>query len=396
MPTAKRLLLAAAFWLLLITACSSIRLPLRSPVALPPAGQIAEAPRLVDETHLEPAAGADVEVRESAAMVGLEQRLTALYEQANPGVVSVIVPPAGGGSGFVYSEDGHIVTNNHVVAEGQPAEGQTDGARQFKVIFAGGEQRFATLIGSDLDSDLAVLKVDALPPGIAPLRLAEPASARVGQFVVAIGNPFGEQGSMSFGIVSAVGRSLPSQRSLGRSATYSLPDVIQTDAPLNPGNSGGPLLNLKGEVVGVNSAIATTTGSNSGVGFSIPVQAVWRIVPNLIETGRHRYAYMGASFAPELTLTRLEAYGLPQMQGAYIVGLLAGSPATAAGLMAGNANNNDRGGDLIVAIDGQPVTDFDDLNSYLVFYTSPGQTIQLTIWRDGREIEMPLTLGERP
>jgi 2-alkenal reductase len=378
----KRLLLAAVFWLVLITACSSIR-----PLTSPPAGQIAKAPRAADEAGLEPAPAvvAAVQVRTSAAMLDLEERLTALYGQANPAVVYILVPQTGSGSGFVYNEDGHIITNNHVVAQG----------RQFEVIFAGGERRSARLAGSDPDSDLAVLKVDELPPGVGPLPLANPAGVMVGQFVVAIGNPFGEQGSMSFGIVSAIGRSLPSQRELGTGGTYSLPDVIQTDAPINPGNSGGPLLNLKGEVVGVNSAIATMTGSNSGVGFSIPVQAVWRIVPSLVEAGRHRYAYMGASFARELSLARLEDYGLPQTQGAYVLGLLADGPAAAAGLVAANRDSS-RGGDLIVAIDGQPVNDFGDLNSYLVFNTRPGQTVELTVWRDGREIEIPMTLGERP
>jgi S1-C subfamily serine protease len=387
MVTAQRLLLAATFWLFLVTACSSIRPPVTSPAAMPPAGQIAEAPRPADETALAPAqaAVAAVQMPANSTMLDLEESLTVLYGQANPAVVYILVPPTGSGSGFVYSEDGHIVTNNHIVAEGQ----------QFEVVFAGGEQRSARLAGSDPDSDLAVLKVDELPPGVAPLPLADPAGVTVGQFVVAIGNPFGEQGSMSFGIVSAIGRSLPSQRELGTGGAYRLPDVIQTDAPINPGNSGGPLLNLKGEVVGVNSAIATVTGSNSGVGFSIPVQAVWRIVPSLVEAGRHRYAYMGASFAPELTLARMEDYDLPQTQGAYVSGLLAGGPAAAAGLVAANRDSG-RGGDLIVAIDGRPVNDFGDLNSYLVFHTRPGQTVAVRLWRDGREIELPMTLGERP
>jgi S1-C subfamily serine protease len=212
--------------------------------------------------------------------------------------------------------------------------------------------------------------------------------------VVAIGNPFGEQGSMSFGIVSGLGRSLASQRGQGAS-TYSLPQVIQTDAPINPGNSGGPLLNLDGQVVGVNAAIASTTGANTGVGFSIPVSAVRLVVPNLIETGGHTYAYMGASFENELTLESQAAFGLPQTRGTYVVGVEPGSPADQAGLVAANPNSG-QGGDLIVAINGAPIDDFNDLNSFLVFNGVPGATIELTVLRNGETLTLSLTLGERP
>ena len=184
------------------------------------------------------------------------------------------MPFVGSGSGFVYSAEGYIVTNSHVVAD----------ADTFEVVFANGQRESADLIGADVDADLAVIKVDELPGGVEPLPLAEPGNLRVGQFVAAIGNPFGEQGSMSLGIVSGLDRSLRSQREGGVGSQYSLPEVIQTDAPINPGNSGGPLLNLKGEVVGVNAAIRTLTGTNSGVGFSIPVDAVRQIVPSLIRT----------------------------------------------------------------------------------------------------------------
>jgi 2-alkenal reductase len=250
------------------------------------------------------------------------------------------------------------------------------------------------VIGADVDSDLAVIKVDSLPEGVGSLPLAEPDSLQVGEFVIAIGNPFGEQGSMSFGIVSGLGRSLQSQRGeVG--GTYALPQVIQTDAPINPGNSGGPLLNLSGQVVGVNAAIASTTGANTGVGFSIPVSAVRLVVPNLIETGTHTYAYMGASFAPELTLEAAEALGLSQTRGTYVVGVTPGSPAAEAGLIAADANSG-QGGDLITAIDGAPIDNFGDLNAFLVFGGVPGQTIELTVLRGGETVTLPLTLGARP
>lgn len=320
-----------------------------------------------------------------AAGASLQELLVQVYQRANPSVVYIIVPPASSGSGFVFDEDGHIVTNNHVVA----------GGRSYEIVFANGERRSAELVGADIDSDLAVLKVSQLPEGTPPLSLASGEGIRVGEFVVAIGNPFGEQGSMSLGIVSALGRSLESQRDLGTGSSYSLPEVIQTDAPINPGNSGGPLLNLEGEVIGVNSAIATLTGTNSGVGFSIPVQAVRQIVPSLITDGEYIYPYMGAGFDGEVSLEEQSVYGLSQTQGAYIINITPGSPADDAGLIAAD-DNTLRGGDLVVAIDGQAIDDFSDLNSYLVFHATVGQTIEMTVLRDGQLVSLPLTLGGRP
>ncbi len=251
-------------------------------------------------------------------------------------------------------------------------------------------------VGANVDGDLAVIQVDLLPAGVNPLPLAAADDIAVGQFVVAIGNPFGEQGSMSLGIVSGLGRSLTSQRAQSSSASsYTLPAVIQTDAPINPGNSGGPLLNLDGQVVGVNAAIASTTGANSGVGFSIPVGAVLRIVPELIAGGRHAYSYLGVGFDDEISLADQSLYGLPQTQGAYLVSVTPGSPAAQAGLRAANQSSG-RGGDLIVAIDNESIQDFQALNRYLVFNTSPGQTIQLTVLREGQTLTVPLVLGERP
>lgn len=319
----------------------------------------------------------------TAADASLEDALTSVYQSANPAVVYIIASPGGSGSGFVYRDDGTIVTNNHVISGGTTIE----------VVFANGERQQARLVGADIDSDLAVLQVDRLPDGVKALPLAEFDSLQVGQFAIAIGNPFGEQGSMSLGIISALGRSLPSQRASSGS-TYSLPQVIQTDAPINPGNSGGPLLNLNGEVIGVNSAIASTTGTNSGVGFAIPVQAVRQIVPSLIANGRYVYPYMGAGFLDEISLSTQSLYGLSQTQGAYVLSVTPGSPAARAGLIA--ASSSGRGGDLIIAIDNQAINNFADLNSYLVFHTSVGQRIEITVLRNGQTLTLPLTLGERP
>jgi 2-alkenal reductase len=284
----------------------------------------------------------------------------------------------------VYNADGYIVTNNHVVEDGS----------SYEVAFANGDRQSAQLIGYDADSDLAVLKVDQPPDGIRPLTLAADDSLQVGQFVTAIGNPFGEQGSMSFGIVSGLDRSLQSQRTASGNS-YSLPEVIQTDAPINPGNSGGPLLNLDGEVVGINSAIATTTGANSGVGFAIPVSAIRRVVPALIKNGKYVYSYMGATFDDEVSLDEQTTYGLSQTQGAYVISVTPNSPAAKAGLIGANTRSG-WGGDLIIAIDDQSVSNFEDLNSYLIFHTAAGQTIKLTVLRNGQKLTIPLMLSARP
>jgi S1-C subfamily serine protease len=267
--------------------------------------------------------------------------------------------------------------------------------RRYEVVFADGERLQATLVGADADSDLAVIKVDELPDGVEPLPLADADSIQVGQFAIAIGNPFGEQGSMSLGIISGLGRSLRSQRETTALSSYSLPQVIQTDAPINPGNSGGPLLNLEGQVIGVNAAIASTTGTNSGVGFSIPVAAVKRIVPSLITDGEYVYPYMGASFDAEISLDEQAVYDVPQTQGAYLVSVTPGGPAAQAGLIAADPRTGE-GGDLIIDIDDQPIDGFSDLNSYLVFHTQVGQTIEITVLRGDEPVVLPLTLGARP
>ena len=324
-------------------------------------------------------------IAEGQEAEGLQDTLTRLYQEVNQSVVYIVVSSSASGSGFVYSQDGTIVTNHHVVAAG----------RSYEVVFADGERQRATLVGADADSDLAVLKVDELPEGVEPLPLAQAEDVHVGQFAIAIGSPFGEQGSMSLGIVSGLGRSLPSQRGSASGSTYSLPQVIQTDAPINPGNSGGPLLNLEGQVIGVNTAIASTTGTNSGVGFSVPVAAVKQVVPSLIEEGEYVYPFMGASFDGEISLDEQSVYGVSQTQGAYVVSVTPGGPADEAGLIAADPRTGE-GGDLIVDIDGQPIDDFSDLNSYLVFYTQVGQTIEVTVLRNGERVVLALTLGARP
>jgi S1-C subfamily serine protease len=323
----------------------------------------------------------------------IQDMLTALYAQANPSVVYIQVTRGtlglptylGSGSGFVYNADGIIVTNHHVVGPGD----------RYEVVFWNGDRQRAALLGSDLDSDLAVLQVESLPERARPLPLADSSTFEVGQFVVAIGSPFDAQGSMSLGIISGLGRSLPSQRRTEAGSSYSLPQVIQIDAPINPGNSGGPLLNLSGEVMGVNAAIATTTGTNSGVGFSIPVDVLKRVVPILLEQGWVPYPYMGLSFDGEITLDDQELYGLSQTRGAYVLSVMPGSPADMAGFVAADPQTL-RGGDLVLAIDGHEIQNFSELNSYLVLETEVGQTIELTVLRGGATVVVPLMLGLRP
>jgi 2-alkenal reductase len=320
--------------------------------------------------------GESVEVPVGMDLI-LEDRLVTLYEKVNPSVVH-IVATLGSGSGFVFDNEGHIVTNNHVVAD----------AGEFEVIFVGGERRRGQVVGTDVDSDLAVILVEDLPPGIPPVELGDSGEVQVGQLVATIGNPFGEEGSMSLGIISGLGRSLSSAR-LG----YSLPQVLQTDAPINPGNSGGPLLDLEGRVIGVNTAIRSTTGVNTGVGFAVPVNAVHRIVPALIANGSYVYPYMGIEVPREpLNLASTEELGLPQSTGAYVTGVRPGSPAEEAGLI----GRQGPGGDLIIAVDDMTIIEFNDLLGYLVFETEVGQTIALTVLRDGETLVLPLTLGERP
>jgi 2-alkenal reductase len=319
----------------------------------------------------------------------IEAALTSLYQRVNPAVVHIRVFVShqdveielGTGSGFVYDREGHIVTNNHVVTEGD----------SFEVVFADSSRSEAVVVGTDVDSDLAVIKAKQLPPDVQPVVLADSSSVQVGQFVAAIGNPFDETGSMSLGIISGLGRTLDSQRLAEGGGRYTLPQVIQTDAAINPGNSGGPLLNMDGEVIGVNSAILTRTGTGSGVGFSIPVNAVKRITPALIADGAYTYPYIGIRMQTLNTAVQAE-YETTQATGAYITDVSVGTPAEEAGLI----GQLGPGGDVITAINGRPITSSDDLISYLVFETEVGQTVDLTIIRDKEEMIIPLTLGARP
>lgn len=327
--------------------------------------------------------------------VMMDGSLTALYQQVLPGVVA-IQTDSGQGSGFVYDMDGHIITNEHVV----------EGASTVEVAFASGFKAYGTVIGSDADADLAVVKVDAPAGELRPLAIGDSDTLQVGQTVVAIGNPFGLNGTMTLGIVSGLGRTQPASQAAG-GGFFSTADIIQTDAAINPGNSGGPLFNMNGEVVGINQSIRTTnfnqtTGNavNSGVGFSISINLVKKIVPVLIRDGKYEYPYLGITSSSDLSLNEIEALGLTSYTGAYVLNVAEGGPAAQAGIRAGTTPTRiqglNAGGDLIIAFDGKPVTAFDELLSYLLTTKSPGDTAVLTVIRGGKQLDFTVTLGKRP
>ncbi len=323
-----------------------------------------------------------------------------LYQRTNPGVVYIEVLvgegetniPLGSGSGFVIDTEGHIITNNHVVEE----------ANLIRVIFSDGSVADdAQILGRDPYSDLAVVFVDVSPERLVPLELGDSSTLQVGQRVIAIGNPFGLEGTMTSGIISALGRTLPAQ--VIQNAGFRNPEIIQTDAAINPGNSGGPLLNTRGQVIGINTAIRSATGTNSGIGFAVPVNSVKHIVPHLIEEGTYHYPYLGITSDNRFSVAELAGpLGLPVTNGALISEVQPETAALRAGLRGGDHEVEIMGatimagGDIIVAIDGYELRDFDDLIAYLVRETKVGQEVVLTVIRDRAELEIPVILGERP
>ena len=322
-------------------------------------------------------------------LLAQEELLADLYNAVNPSVVNVNITTRSGegaGSGFVYDQQGHIVTNNHVVED----------ATRVYVTFADGTMLEASIVGTDPGSDLAVIQVDTAVRELVPVTLGDSDSLRVGQMAIAIGNPFGLAGTMTSGIISALGRVMPAS-----SSRYSMVDLIQTDAPINPGNSGGPLLDSSGRVIGVNTMIYTESGTSSGVGLAVPVSAVERVVPALIEEGEYRHSWLGLtgmSINPLLG----EMLGLDVDQGVLIESVVSGGPAAQAGLRGGTQQQMIDGeamavgGDIIVAVDGNEVKSFDDVIGYLARSTRAGQNLEVTVLRNGRRQTFTVTLGERP
>ena len=309
------------------------------------------------------------------------------------------IPQQSQGSGFVYDKEGHIITNNHVVAD----------AIRVTVVFSDDSEADATIVGTDPGSDLAVIKVDVDPDRLFPVVVGNSDNLQVGQLVATIGNPFGLSGSMSTGIVSGLGRLLPGGAAAPGGQRFNIPDIIQTDAAVNPGNSGGPLLNLQGEVIGVNTAIQTngnaafgTTPTFGGISYVVPSNIVSQVVPQLIENGEIAYPWLGIS-GSTLTDDLALAMDLPAEQaGVLVFGIVDDSPAAKAGLRGSEEQitidglNALIGGDIIVQMNDEPINDFDDLLTYIVRETSVGQSVTLQILRDGELEEVELTLEARP
>jgi S1-C subfamily serine protease len=343
-----------------------------------------------DEPSATPAPALENDVIPETGMFNLAP----LFEELNPGVVSIQVytgrglAPTGSGSGFILDPEGHIITNRHVVAQ-----------QAFTtVVFYNGLEMEAEIIGVDVDSDLAVLRVAELPESTKPLPLADSDNVIVGEWVIAIGNPFGLASSLTLGIVSAVGRDIPTGVT-----PFAIPQAIQTDAAINPGNSGGPLINLNGEVVGVNAQIAIQAGQpvNVGVGFAIPSNTVRRVAPVLIAQGTYRWPWLGVS-GLGVNLAVQTANNLPTQSGTYIDEVVRGSPAEAAGLQGTRDavsirgfGNVPVGGDVIIQADGQAIHDMSDLLVAIAAHT-PGEIMTIVVIRNGEELQIEVELAARP
>jgi len=356
-------------------------------------------------------------------LAALEETLEHIYIQVNPSVVNVQVeqrqvvrspvqPESRGipsrraptpqepqelirqgvGSGFVWDTAGHIVTNNHVVA----------GADRITVTLHDGTTAPAKVVGTDPESDLAVAQVDLPADQLRPVQLADSTQVKVGQLTAVFGNPFGLQNTMTVGFVSALGRALPVGADDEHGPTYTMTDILQTDAPLNPGNSGGVLVDDAGRVIGVTSAIISPVGVSAGIGFAIPSAVVQKVVPVLIQTGHYAHPWLGMS-GTSLTPELATAMGLkPEQRGVLVVDVVPDGPADRAGV-----HGSDRqltidgarvhlGGDVIVALDGQPVMGSDDLVTALARRTEVGQAVFLTLLGQGQAHTVRVTLAARP
>jgi S1-C subfamily serine protease len=323
-----------------------------------------------------------------------EITLVEIFEKSESGVVRINVKrpnndargPGGIGSGFVYDREGHVITNDHVVKN----------AEKVVVTFLDGRSFKAKIVGQDVFTDLAVIKVNASSDVLFPLEVGDSSKLRVGEQIAAIGNPFGLSGSMTSGIVSQLGRLLPAQ-----DRGFQIPDIIQTDAAINPGNSGGPLLNMRGHVVGINTAIQSESGEFAGVGFAIPSRTIQKIVPILIEKGAYHHPWVGISgrdIDPDLA----EVLGIKDARGFLVISVMNDSPAEKAGLQGMKETKEidgvpyQIGGDIVVAIDGKMVRKIDDILIHLQREKTVGDQIVLQIMRDGKVTDVILTLEERP
>ena len=328
-----------------------------------------------------------------------EQRTIAVYDKAAPSVVNIttqvlrrdffynVVPQEGAGSGFVLDTAGHILTNYHVIAD----------AERIEVSFGDQLVAVAEVIGVDVRNDVAVLKVDAPAALLQPVQLGSSQNLRVGQWAIAIGNPFGQfSRTLTTGVISALNRTLegPDKRPIS--------GVIQTDAAINQGNSGGPLMDSRGRVIGINSAIFSPTGANAGVGFAVPIDTIKRMLPDLLALGRYRHPWLGVRYGYNLTPGLAEVLKLPASSGLLLVQLYRDSPLEGSGALGAQQEaivGNQRiytGGDILVALDGKPVRSLEQLEALVESEFVVGDAITATLLRNGAEIEVMLTLIEEP
>ena len=333
---------------------------------------------------------------DTSVVEAIQETYQDIYTEVNPSVVNIQVTESygmslvsGEGSGFVWDEAGHIVTNYHVI----------ENAFNITVVFSDGSTTVAEVVGTDEQSDLAVIQVDPEEVSLHPVKLGDSHSVQVGDLVIAIGNPYGLAGTMTQGIVSALSRSLTVDESDPFSqSNYTIPDIIQTDAAINPGNSGGVLVNVSGEVIGVTSAIQSPTNSNSGIGFAIPAHIIERVVPSLIKTGEYEHPNLGMT-GTTMTLSIVsEMYLDSDVSGVLITEITRDGAADKAGLIGSTQQYVRPGryivtyGDVIIAIDNQPLRTYEDLVSYIFNETEVGQEVTLTILRNGEELTVNLIL----
>lgn len=361
-----------------------------------------------DDAPTDDVPSGDAPALDSAQVVAaFEDVLHGIYEKNLPSVVYLRVPsPAnsalrgvpgvpddllwGSGSGFVWDDEGHIVTNYHVVDSVIGESGEVI------VIFADSTQATGTVVGGDPHSDLAVVKLEEGDWDLQPATLGDSSEVRVGQLSVAIGAPFGQQFTMTSGIVSAVGRNIQGE---GR---FSIPEVIQTDSAINPGNSGGPLLDRLGRVIGINTQIISQTGNYSGVGLAVPINIARRVVPPLIADGEFTYPWLGVNIAP-VDAAYAESLELPEgVSGALVLDVVEDSPADKAGLRGSDSTvsiygvDYPSGGDIITAIGSHEVISPSELIAHLTYSARPGDTVTFQVFRDGKYEEIEVTLGQRP
>jgi len=346
-----------------------------------------EDPNSEADPYVGPQEASTPELSSAKIVAAQQDHLVNIYEKTVESVVFIYSRTTrgeGSGSGFVWDEDGHVVTNYHVIQN----------AGTITVRFFNGREYRADIVAQDPAADLAVIKLIGLDHELTPISIGTSSELRPGDTAIALGNPFGQDFTMTTGIVSAIARTISSGFS-----SYSIPSVIQTDAAINPGNSGGPLLDLNGAVIGVNTQIVSETAQSSGVGFAVPVDLVKRVVPSLIEIGEYVYPLMGIS-GNEVELTLRENVGLPaNLVGAYVTSVSPAGPADLAGIR-GDSGTQFSGlnfdGDVIVSINSVRMESMDDLIGYLALNTSPGEEIIVGVFRDGVEIALPMTLGARP